>query len=203
MTIKNIFSKIINYNFTYKHKKEIPSLIKAGINTNIDNVHLDIRQMEDQKIYIEVGNDSLVNGNFNFEKQTGKVVIGDRTFIGGGSFICIDSITIGNDVMISWGGTFVDNNSHSLIWEERKNDVRDWKRGIDEHQIGKYKNWNVVESKPVTIKDKAWIGFNVIILKGVTIGEGAIVAAGSVVTKDVPDYTVVGGNPAKIIKQTS
>ncbi|MCB0501084.1 MAG: hypothetical protein KDD32_00210 [Bacteroidetes bacterium] len=51
------------------------------------------------------------------------------------------------------------------------------------------------------IKDKAWIGFNVIILKGVTIGEGAVVGAGSVVTKDVPDYTIVVGNPAKLIKK--
>ena len=52
----------------------------------------------------------------------------------------------------------------------------------------------------ITIKDKAWIGFDCIVLKGVTIGEGAVVAAGSVVTKDVPDYAVVAGNPAVIVK---
>jgi galactoside O-acetyltransferase len=55
--------------------------------------------------------------------------------------------------------------------------------------------------KPVKIEDKVWIGFNSIILKGVTVGEGAIVGAGSVVTKDVPPYTIVAGNPARIIRE--
>jgi galactoside O-acetyltransferase len=63
------------------------------------------------------------------------------------------------------------------------------------------KVWTHVERQPVTIESKAWIGFNVIILKGVTIGEGAIVGAGSVVTKDVPPYTIVGGNPARVIRE--
>lgn len=49
--------------------------------------------------------------------------------------------------------------------------------------------------------NKVWIGFNAIILKGVTIGEGAIVAAGAVVTKDVPAWTVVAGNPAVVVKK--
>jgi len=54
--------------------------------------------------------------------------------------------------------------------------------------------------KPVIIKDFVWIGVNVTIVPGVTIGEGVIVAAGSVVTKNIPDFAVVGGNPAKVIK---
>jgi acetyltransferase-like isoleucine patch superfamily enzyme len=54
--------------------------------------------------------------------------------------------------------------------------------------------------KPIHIKKNAWIGANATILQGVTIGENAIVAAGSVVSKDVPDNTIVGGIPAKIIK---
>ena len=58
----------------------------------------------------------------------------------------------------------------------------------------------VLLCKPVHIKKGAWIGANATILPGVTVGEYAVVAAGSVVTKDVPDYAVVGGNPAKLIK---
>lgn len=54
--------------------------------------------------------------------------------------------------------------------------------------------------KPVIIKDFVWLGGNVTIIPGVTIGEGAVVAAGSVVVKNIPDYAIVGGNPAKLIR---
>jgi galactoside O-acetyltransferase len=70
--------------------------------------------------------------------------------------------------------------------------VLDWAKG--------HKDWSKVTIRPVVICDKAWIGFGVKILKGVTIGEGAVIAAGSVVTKDVPPRHVVGGNPARIIR---
>ena len=59
---------------------------------------------------------------------------------------------------------------------------------------------NIITAK-IVINDYAWINFNSIILKGVTIGEGAIVAAGAVVTQDVPPFTLVAGNPAKVVKK--
>ncbi|MGJ5645180.1 acyltransferase [Latilactobacillus curvatus] len=63
-----------------------------------------------------------------------------------------------------------------------------------------YKNNNIgYNTSPVVIKDKVWVGANATILKGVTLGEGAVVAAGAVVTKNVPDRTIVGGIPAKFI----
>lgn len=58
-----------------------------------------------------------------------------------------------------------------------------------------------IYGKSVTIKKDAWIGLRTSIMPGVTIGKGAVVAGGSVVTKDVEDYTVVGGNPAKVLKR--
>ncbi len=57
-----------------------------------------------------------------------------------------------------------------------------------------------VKSGKITIKNKAWIGFNCIILKGVILGFGSTVGAGSVLTQDVPDYAIVAGNPIRIIK---
>ena len=56
------------------------------------------------------------------------------------------------------------------------------------------------DSRPITIDNDVWIGLRAMIMPGVTIGDHAIVAAGSVVTKDVPEWAIVGGNPAKIIK---
>ena len=56
------------------------------------------------------------------------------------------------------------------------------------------------ELRPVAIHDDVWIGTRVIILPGVTVGRGAIIGAGAIVTKDIPEYAIVGGNPAKLIK---
>ena len=150
-----------------------------------------------------VGENTIINGSFIFENNHGKIEIGDRSFIGGSTFISVNGIKIGNDVMISWGATVIDNDAHSLDWRDRVDDVKEWKRGIEENIVGKYKNWEKVKSAPIVIQDKCWIGFNTIILKGVTIAEGAIVAAGSLVTKDVAPYTLVAGNPAKFVKDLS
>ncbi|MBD2165775.1 acyltransferase [Calothrix membranacea FACHB-236] len=107
--------------------------------------------------------------------------------------IAAEKIEIEDDVMIAWGTTVVDHNSHSISFSLRSKDVVDW-------QTGK-KDWTHVKVAPVKISSKVWIGFNSIILKGVIIGEGAVVGAGSVVTKDVPPWTIVAGNPARIIRE--
>jgi len=103
---------------------------------------------------------------------------------------------------MAWGITVLDNDSHSLLWEERKGDVVQC--GIDYRQtpedFARNKNWSVVNIAPVRIESKAWIGFGTVILKGVTVGEGAAIGAASVVTRDVPAYTLVAGNPARVIR---
>ncbi len=142
---------------------------------------------------LSVGKDSILHCKVSFDSKQGQVTIGDRCFIGRSELVCHSRIHIGDDVIISWGVTIVDHNSHSLCWEQRKNDVSRWRRGL--------KIWNDVRLAPVEIQDKVWIGFNVIVLKGVTIGEGAVVGAGAVVTRDVAPYTIVAGNPARPIRR--
>lgn len=95
-------------------------------------------------------------------------------------------------MIISWGVTIVDHNSHAINWQKRAEDVADWRQ--------KEKKWTDVAIAPVRLKSRCWIGFNASILKGVTVGEGAIVGAGSVVSKDVAPFTVVAGNPARVIR---
>lgn len=167
---------------------------------NSADIDLSLRAPLAGRKYLTVKRDSIVQGRFVFERETGEVTVGMNTFIGGSTLICTERIDIGNDVLISWGCTIIDNDAHSLIWELRKDDVREWKKGIAENTLGKYKNWDFVKSAPIRICDKSWVGFNSIILKGITIGEGAVVGAGSVITKDVAPYTVVAGNPARIVK---
>jgi len=176
--------------------------VKIAQNVTTSGINLEIRKKVENKMYFEVGENSLVSGNYVVENEKGKISIGKNTFIGRGDFISIEKIEIGDNVLISWGCTFIDNDAHSLNSEERTNDVINLKRGLDEGKIGKYKDWTKVQSAPIKIENKVWIGFNTIILKGVTVGEGAIVGAGSVVTKDVAPFTVVAGNPAKFIKKT-
>jgi galactoside O-acetyltransferase len=86
----------------------------------------------------------------------------------------------------------MDHDSHAVQFENRRHDVRDWMRGT--------KDWTSVVRRPVRIDNKAWVGARTIVLKGVTIGEGAIIGAGSVVTGDVPPWTLAAGNPARIIR---
>ena len=140
-----------------------------------------------------IGEGCVVRSRVVFERESVRISVGDRCFIGKGVISSAESVEIGNDVLISWGVTITDHNSHSLKFSERRRDVEDWR--------GSAKNWLGVKVGKVVIQDKAWIGFNAIVLKGVTIGEGAIVGAGSVVSKDVPPFTIVAGNPAKVVRE--
>jgi galactoside O-acetyltransferase len=139
------------------------------------------------------GNNTIVEASIYFDRNNSSVNIGNRCFIGNSKLVCAKNIFIGDNVMIAWGCIIVDHNSHSIFWNRRKDDIINWIHGR--------KDWSNVIIKPVKIENKVWIGFNSIILKGITIGEGAVVGAGSVVTKDVPPYTIVAGNPAKKIRE--
>lgn len=201
--LKRVFEILFPSLKNQDYKKETEIYLSSGENTSLRNFKIEIRGKVIQGKRIFVGSNSMLSGTYIFENENGIIKIGNNTFIGGGTFICIDKINIGDEVMISWGCTIIDNDAHSLVSGERQDDVLAWKKGMDENKVGYYKNWKNVGHAPIIIKNKAWIGFNVIILKGVTIGEGAIIGAGSVVTSNVPDYTIYAGNPAKFIKTTS
>ena len=141
---------------------------------------------------LSIGDESIIHADISFEERGGEVRIGSRTFIGRSNLVCYRKLIIGDDVIMSWGVTIVDHDSHSTDWTKRENDVREWRRGR--------KVWDHVAHAPVTIADKVWIGFNVSVLKGVTIEEGAVVGACSVVTRDVPAYSLAAGNPARVIR---
>ncbi|MEO8253406.1 MAG: acyltransferase [Flavobacterium sp.] len=201
-----LFIVLYNFFLQYKFKNRIRSFSKFII---IGNSHfytsfmLCAPQQWDGNKLVEIGNDSILDCQIVISEK-GKVSIGNNCWIGNSSFNVIEKITIKDNVFISYDCSFMDHDSHSIDYKNREFDIL---QQLEDYRGGKYilenKNWGVVNSKPIKICSNVWIGMNCIVLKGVTVGEGAIVAAGSVVTKDVAPWTVVGGNPAKFIKELS
>ena len=116
------------------------------------------------------------------------------------------NVSIGNDVFIGSGATFSASESQIIIGNKVMFGPNVTIMGGDHNHstVGKYmfdvKEKNIDDDQPIIIKDDVWIGANAIILKGVTINQGSIVAAGALVVKDVEKYSIVAGVPAKHIK---
>jgi acetyltransferase-like isoleucine patch superfamily enzyme len=116
------------------------------------------------------------------DKENAFISIGDNSFLHGACIHAWKRITIGRNCLIAANCQIFDCSGHDLSFE-------DVERRVDtDGQI-----------KPVAIGDNVWICANSIILPGVTIGAGSVIAAGSVVTRDIPPFVLAGGNPAKII----
>ncbi|PSN14685.1 acyltransferase [filamentous cyanobacterium CCT1] len=155
-----------------------------------------VRNLAENPNLIRVNKNSVIRGELLVFAHNGDIDIGADCYIGEGAKIwSSSSIRIGNRVLISHNVNIHDTNSHSLD-------------PILRHQHFKaimtsgHLRENVMDicAKPIVIEDDVWIGFNSTILKGVKIGKGAIIAAGSVVTQDVPELTIVAGNPARVVK---
>ena len=178
----------------------IKNNMKIGNHSIIKDVMINVKP-DNKDILLTIGEDCVIDGNIMV--LHGRMNIGDRVVINEGThLVCADYIEIGNDVMISWGCNIVDSNMHSLHSADRLEDTKNARIEVENHTIGRHLDYSKIKSAPVIIKDRAWIGFNAIILKGVTIGKCAIVGAGGVVTHNVPDYAVVAGNPARVVKYT-
>lgn len=136
---------------------------------------------------------ATIGGDFYLERSGASVTIGENSAVNGGTmFVVSDEITVGSNVWISFDCLIMDHDGHPAAPDVRRRDLPDFRNG-------RPKNWAAVRRAAVTIEDDAWIGARAIILKGVTVGRAAIVGAGAVVTKDVPPYSIVGGNPAVVI----
>ncbi len=144
---------------------------------------------------IIIGSNSHIRGEIVVFPSGGYVQIGNNCFVGENSKIWSKKeVIIGNNVLISHNVNIHDTNSHSIDSDERSKEYLDIISG------GFRKRDVNVINKSIIIENDVWIGFNSIILKGVRIGKRTIVAAGSVVTKDIPADVIVAGNPAKVVK---
>jgi acetyltransferase-like isoleucine patch superfamily enzyme len=125
----------------------------------------------------------------------GVILVGARVYIGDDCILsCSDRIEIGEGTLLGHCVQVFDNDSHPVDAATREVDAQDVFSGRSTQR-------QHIAHAPITIGKDAWLGFAAIVLKGVSIGDGAIVAAGSVVTSDVPALTVVAGNPASVVKR--
>ena len=131
---------------------------------------------------MNIGAGTRITGPLSLRADTtNKIIVGENTYFNSETrFGCQDDdICIGSRVLIGPRVSF-ESGSHNVMFEDANG------RGFF--------------TKRIVIEDKVWIGAGVIILPGVTVGEGAVVAAGAIVNKDVKKFTLVGGVPAKFIK---
>jgi|APFre7841882724_1041349.scaffolds.fasta_scaffold68051_2 acetyltransferase-like isoleucine patch superfamily enzyme len=138
---------------------------------------------------VRVGADSVVAGELLVFAHGGDISIGDWCYIGEGSRVwSAASVTLGKRVLVSHGVNIHDCDSHPRDAAGRHVHFRELRRQ------GHPRKLEGVASAPVRIEDDVWIGFNATVLKGVTIGARSIVAAGSVVTRDVPSDSIYIGD---------
>ncbi len=142
---------------------------------------------------IQIGEKNLMFGQLITEKQ-GTIKTGKYVEIEARSIVqAMSSVEIGNHCKIAEMVYIHDNNSHPIDPDERREEL------IASINGAKLKRENVA-SAPIKIEDDVFIGRRAMIYKGVTIGRGSIVAAGAVVTKDIPPYSLAAGNPAQVVK---
>ncbi len=143
---------------------------------------------------ILLGSDVRLKGTL-ISEYGGKITMGDHSSIGPKSNIySVENVTVGAYTAISRYVSISDNNNHPVNPEDRKI-MKVTPDGSPE------RSWKYADHKPIIIGENCWIGEFARICKGVTIGEGSIVAANAVVTRDVPPNCIVAGNPAKIVKE--
>jgi len=186
------FNRKINHfltDYSCKYMVSFQKNVHFTSTAKVDNIS---RKREN----INLSENVLVEGRLLVFRNGGNINIGKNSYIGLGTNIWSgNQVNIGENVLISHNVNIIDTDSHEINHFERiENYLKIKKEG---YQIDK----GNVKTAIINIEDYVWISFGVIILKGVTIGKGAIVAAGSVVTKDVPPFTLVAGNPAKVVKE--
>jgi acetyltransferase-like isoleucine patch superfamily enzyme len=155
-----------------------------------------IFNLQQDPFKIIIGDFTHIRGSIIVSKNGGFVKIGNYSYLGDHSRIWSDTrVSIGDFVFISHNVSIMDTDSHEIDPFERQetNKLR--------LEKGEVYNKGFIGSSPISIESNVWIGCNSVVLKGVTIGFGSVIAASSVVTKDVEPYSIVGGNPAILIKK--
>jgi acetyltransferase-like isoleucine patch superfamily enzyme len=132
-------------------------------------------------------------GNY-FVGKEGKVSVGKYVILNATNIFCNKAITIGDHSMFGWGAVVTD------TWIDDTLGADNRKEFLKQAALSPHRYLNLPNPRPVIIEDNVWVGFDAVILPGVTLGCGCVVGCKTVITGDVPPYAVITGSPARIVK---
>ena len=203
--IKNLITtRFSTDKFLYKYKRYILKLlfhnkVEFGKNLRILGELPIFKIPHKGKVYIGdnvVLNSDFISSNTSLTTRvkfvtgyTGKIVIGNNCDLNGTCFVSYDEIEIGDYCQFASSSLISDTDFHPIDPNIRLAQMK-----------GESFQFDTVSKRKIKIGCNVWVGWGVIILKGVTIGDNSIIAAGSVVVSDIPQNVIVAGNPAKVIK---
>jgi acetyltransferase-like isoleucine patch superfamily enzyme len=179
------------------YPEPIPDNVEFGEGFYCESAQVFKKMLSKKPRAVVFGNHVSVYAGCSFAIQKdGHCTVGDFTLLNGAIVMAEELVAIGSHCLISWGVGIADSDFHPLEPAQRL---------IDSQALAPFFENRPPRPKlktaPVKIGDNVWIGMNAVILKGVTIGDNSVVAAGAVVTKSIPPNTIVAGNPAVTVKK--
>ena len=163
----------------------LPTNVEVGANCVLDSSFCFKHYFSERPVGLRVGDDVTFWRTSLAAEEGGLIEVGSGCYIANASLVCSERITIGARVLIAGGVTVADSDFHPAAPAARFADT------VALSPVGDRRH------RPVVIGDDVWIGWNATVLKGVTVGAGAVVAPGAVVIRDVAPGAHVAGNPAQ------
>lgn len=151
------------------------------------------RSSQNQGLVIDHGA-SVYNGTMFDVGPEGRVTIGAYAMVNEARIVCDAEVEIGAYTLIAWNVVIMDTYRVHTDRSERRSEL--WRLSQQKRRLLE----NPTSARPIRIGPNVWIGFDCCILPGVTIGEGSVIGARSVVASDIPPFTVAAGNPARVVR---
>lgn len=175
----------------------IPANIELGDSVYIDTSYGFAEFRSQQQPGLSIGRASGCYDNPCFiTGPQGRIMVGEFTVLNATKLICNKQIDIGHHCMLAWGSIITD------TWLSSRTKTPQQRRALLEH-VAHIPERNFIagtEPEPVVLEDNSWVGFGAVVMPGVRVGRGAIVASKAIVTQDVPPYAVVAGSPARLVR---
>ena len=171
----------------------IPENVVTGEGTVVDSSFCFKHYFSTAEVGLRVGAGVTFWRTSLAAEEGGELAIGDGCYLANASLVCTERITIGDRCLVAGGVTICDSDFHPVDPATRLADT------IAISPQGDRTHRPPIDVRPVVIGDDVWIGWNATVLKGVTIGDGAVVAAGALVLRDVAPGVTVAGNPARAV----